>query len=60
MMNETGFLGRFIPDWARIVGQMQFDTYHVFTVDEHTIEAIGVLSRSNGRAGRDRPCCDRA
>jgi [protein-PII] uridylyltransferase len=43
-MNETGFLGRFIPDWARIVGQMQFDTYHVFTVDEHTIEAIRVLN----------------
>jgi [protein-PII] uridylyltransferase len=44
MMNETGFLGRFIPDWARIVGQMQFDTYHVFTVDEHTIEAVSVLN----------------
>ena len=44
IMNETGFLGRYIPDWARIVGQMQFDTYHVFTVDEHTIEAIRVLN----------------
>ena len=44
-LNETGFLGRYIPDWARIVGQMQFDTYHVFTVDEHTIEAIRVLNR---------------
>jgi [protein-PII] uridylyltransferase len=44
MMNETGFLGRLIPDWARIVGQMQFDTYHVFTVDEHTIEAVRVLN----------------
>ena len=43
VLNETGFLGRFIPDWARIVGQMQFDTYHVFTVDEHTIEALRVL-----------------
>jgi [protein-PII] uridylyltransferase len=43
LMNETGFLSRFIPDWARIVGLMQFDTYHVFTVDEHTIEVIGVL-----------------
>ncbi|HYZ33550.1 MAG TPA: [protein-PII] uridylyltransferase [Crenalkalicoccus sp.] len=43
MMNETGFLSRFLPDWARIVGLMQFDTYHVFTVDEHIIEAIGVL-----------------
>nr|WP_193560426.1 [protein-PII] uridylyltransferase [Dankookia rubra] len=45
LMNETGFLSRFIPDWARIVGLMQFDTYHVYTVDEHTIEAIGVLQQ---------------
>ncbi|HTW26141.1 MAG TPA: [protein-PII] uridylyltransferase [Acetobacteraceae bacterium] len=44
ILNESGFLGRFIPDWARIVGQMQFDTYHVFTVDEHTIEAVRVLN----------------
>ena len=44
VMNETGLLGRFLPDWARIVGQMQFDTYHVFTVDEHTIEAVRVLN----------------
>ncbi len=44
ILNETGFLGRLLPDWARIVGQMQFDTYHVFTVDEHTIEAIRVLN----------------
>jgi [protein-PII] uridylyltransferase len=44
IMNETGFLGRYIPDWARIVGQMQFDTYHVFTVDEHTIEAVRILN----------------
>ncbi len=44
MLNESGFLGRYIPDWARIVGQMQFDTYHVFTVDEHTIEAVRVLN----------------
>jgi len=44
VMNETGLLGRFIPHWARIVGQMQFDTYHVFTVDEHTIEAIRILN----------------
>ena len=44
IMNESGFLGRYMPDWARIVGQMQFDTYHVFTVDEHTIEAVRVLN----------------
>ncbi len=44
VLNETGLLGRYLPDWARIVGQMQFDTYHVFTVDEHTIEAVRVLN----------------
>jgi [protein-PII] uridylyltransferase len=44
VLNETGLLGRLLPDWARIVGQMQFDTYHIFTVDEHTIEAIRVLN----------------
>ncbi len=36
--------GRYLPDWARIVGKMQFDTYHIFTVDEHTIEAVKVLN----------------
>ena len=61
ILNETGFLGRFIPDWARIVGQMQFDTYHVFTVDEHTIEAIarpehaGARRTGGDRAGRLEP-----
>jgi [protein-PII] uridylyltransferase len=45
VLNEVGFLSRYIPDWARIVGLMQFDTYHVFTVEEHTIEAIGVLNQ---------------
>ncbi len=44
IMNETGFFGRYLPDWARIVGKMQFDTYHIFTVDEHTIEAVKVLN----------------
>jgi [protein-PII] uridylyltransferase len=44
VMNETGLIGRILPDWARIVGQMQFDTYHIFTVDEHTIEAVRILN----------------
>ena len=59
-MNETGIIGRFLPDWARIVGQMQFDTYHIFTVDEHTIEAVRILNSAGARqadrrgAGRNR------
>ena len=43
-MNEAGVFGRFIPDFGRVVAQMQFDMYHHYTVDEHTIRAIGLLS----------------
>ncbi|MBI3707825.1 MAG: [protein-PII] uridylyltransferase, partial [Proteobacteria bacterium] len=42
-MNEAGVFGRFIPDFGRIVAQTQHDMYHVHTVDEHTIFAIGIL-----------------
>lgn len=42
-MNEAGLLGRFIPDFGKIVGLMQFDRYHYFTVDEHTIHCIDLL-----------------
>ncbi|HEY1259885.1 MAG TPA: [protein-PII] uridylyltransferase, partial [Stellaceae bacterium] len=44
-MNEAGVLGRFIPDFGRVVAQMQYDMYHSFTVDEHTLFAIGILHR---------------
>ncbi|MCI5048851.1 MAG: [protein-PII] uridylyltransferase [Rickettsiales bacterium] len=44
-LNEAGVLGQFIPDFKRVVGQMQYDMYHVYTVDEHTIRAIGFLHR---------------
>ncbi len=44
-MNEAGLLGRFIPDFGRVVAQMQYDMYHVYTVDEHTIQALGILHR---------------
>ena len=43
-MNEAGVFGRFIPDFGRVVAQTQHDMYHVYTVDEHTIRAIGILS----------------
>ena len=37
--------GRFVPDFGRVVAQMQYDMYHHYTVDEHTILAIGILHR---------------
>ena len=43
-MNEAGVLGKFIPQFGRVVAQMQYDMYHTYTVDEHTIRAIGKLS----------------
>lgn len=42
-MSEAGVLGRFIRDFGRIIGQTQFNMYHVYTVDEHTLVAIGIL-----------------
>ncbi len=43
-MNEAGVFGRFVPDFGRVVAQTQFDMYHHYTVDEHTIRAIGLLA----------------
>jgi [protein-PII] uridylyltransferase len=43
-MNEAGVLGRFIPDFGRVVSMMQFNMYHHFTVDEHLIRTMGFLS----------------
>ena len=43
LMNECGVLGKFLPDFGRIVAMMQFDMYHSYTVDEHTLKAIGIL-----------------
>ncbi len=40
-MNITGVLGRFIPEFRDVVGLGQFNRYHVFTVDEHTLRAVG-------------------
>jgi len=52
-MNETGVFGRFIPDFGRVVAQMQFDMYHHYTVDEHTIFALGILHRIESGALRE-------
>jgi len=44
-MNEAGVLGRFIPEFGRIVSMMQFNMYHHYTVDEHLLRTVAVLSR---------------
>ncbi len=56
MMHEAGVLGRFIPDFARISAMMQFSMYHHYTVDEHTLRCVGLLSRlDRGELGDDHP-----
>ena len=55
-MNEAGVFGRFIPDFGRVVAQMQFDMYHHYTVDEHSIRAIGLLAAiDRGDLKQDHP-----
>ena len=55
-MNEAGVLGRFIPDFGRVVGMMQFSMYHHYTVDEHLLRTVGILAEIEaGRLVEDHP-----
>ncbi len=56
LMNETGVLGRFLPEFGGIVAQMQFNMYHHYTVDEHTLRAVEVISDiEKGRCAKEHP-----
>ena len=44
-MNRYGILGRYIPAFGRIVGRMQYDLFHAYTVDEHTLFVVSNLRR---------------
>ena len=56
LMNEAGVLGRFIPEFGQVVAMMQFNMYHHYTVDEHLLRAVGVLtSIESGSLVKDHP-----
>ena len=56
LMNDSGVLGRYLPEFGRIVAQMQFNMYHSYTVDEHTLRAVGVIADiAAGRLRDDHP-----
>jgi [protein-PII] uridylyltransferase len=52
-MNESGVLGKLIPEFQKIVAMMQFNMYHHYTVDEHLIRCIGVLSELEHGGGSE-------
>ncbi len=59
-MNEAGVLGRFVPDFGRIVSMMQFNMYHHYTVDEHLIRSVEALSEiDKGRASDIHPLANK-
>ncbi|MGE0060603.1 MAG: [protein-PII] uridylyltransferase [Xanthobacteraceae bacterium] len=54
-MNEAGVLGKFVPDFGRIVAMMQFNMYHHYTVDEHLLRCIGFLTDMERDNSADTP-----
>jgi [protein-PII] uridylyltransferase len=55
-MTEAGLLGAYIPEFGDIVARTQFNMYHRFTVDEHTLNALGLLRQiEQGKLAGDHP-----
>ncbi|HLF38827.1 MAG TPA: [protein-PII] uridylyltransferase [Burkholderiales bacterium] len=59
-MNQYGVLGRYLPAFGHIVGQMQHDLYHVYTVDEHILRVVRNVRRfSIPELAHEFPLCSR-
>ena len=59
-MNQYGVLGRYLPQFGHIVGQMQHDLYHVYTVDEHILKVVRNLRRfAVPELAHEFPLCSR-
>jgi [protein-PII] uridylyltransferase len=59
-MNRYGVLGRYVPTFGHIVGQMQHDLYHVYTVDEHILKVVRNLRRfAIPELAHEFPLCSR-
>lgn len=55
-MNQLGVLGRYIPEFGRIMWQSQHDMFHVFTVDEHTLLAVAAVRQiQSGKLQEELP-----
>ena len=59
-MNTYGVLGLYIPSFGRIVGRMQYDLFHAYTVDAHTLFVVENLRRASlSRFDHEHPNCSR-
>ncbi len=57
-MNRYGVLAAYIPAFANIVGRMQYDLFHAFTVDDHTLNVVRNIRRlSTPKGAEDDPFC---
>lgn len=58
LMNMWDVLGRFLPPFRQIVGQMQHDLYHIFTVDQHTLRIVRNIRRfARSEFAHEYPFC---
>ena len=53
-LRRYGILGRYIPEFGRIIGQMQHDLFHIYTVDAHTMMVIRNMRRFRHAESRER------
>jgi len=59
-MNQYGILGRYLPPFGKIVGQMQHDLFHVYTVDQHILMVVRNLRRfTMVEFAHEYPLCSR-
>ncbi len=58
LLNTWDVLGRFLPAWRHIVGEMQHDLYHIFTVDQHTLRTVRNIRRfARSEFAHEYPYC---
>jgi [protein-PII] uridylyltransferase len=59
-MNQLDILGTYLPNFGRIVGQMQHDLFHVYTVDQHILQVLRNLRRfTMSEFAHEYPVCSR-